>query len=242
MDTYLQETDLLNFQHPAIAALMDERGWRTLSDYEKIGATYRFVQNEIVFGYNRADDIPASEVLRDGYGQCNTKGTLLMALLRGLDVPCRFHGFTIHKRLQRGAITGVAYALAPESIIHSWVEVLYEGRWVKLEGFILDKAYLRSLQTKFPGVGAFCGYGAATPNLKNPPVEWRGEDTYIQADGINHDYGVFSDPDAFYREHGSNLSGVKILLYKYLIRHWMNTNVEKVRRSGEGRTLEKSWS
>jgi hypothetical protein len=39
--------------------------------------------------------------------------TLLMALLRAMGVPCRFHGFTINKALQRGAITGVAYRLAP---------------------------------------------------------------------------------------------------------------------------------
>ena len=233
MNNYLLETDLLNFRHPAITALIDQRGWRDLSDYEKIGAAYRFVQNEIVFGYNRADDIPASEVLRDGYGQCNTKGTLLMALLRTLNVPCRFHGFTIDKRLQRGAITGIAYRLAPTSIIHSWVEVLYEGCWVNLEGFILDKVYLRSLQTKFPNVGAFCGYGAATPDLNNPPIDWHGEDTYIQAEGIDHDYGVFDDPDTFYREHGGNLGGFKAFLYQNFVRHWMNANVENIRRLEE---------
>lgn len=40
------------------------------------------VRDDIVFGYNIDDEIPASKVLADGYGQCNTKGTLFMALLR----------------------------------------------------------------------------------------------------------------------------------------------------------------
>lgn len=79
------------------------------------------MRDEIAFGYNTQDDLPASRVLADGIGQCNTKGTLLMALLRAMDVPCRFHGFTIDKALQKGAITGLAYWLAPRNIIHSWV-------------------------------------------------------------------------------------------------------------------------
>ncbi|MFT5529960.1 MAG: transglutaminase-like putative cysteine protease, partial [Alteromonadaceae bacterium] len=45
------------------------------------------------------DDISASDVLADGYGQCNTKGNLLMALLRGLGIQCRFQGFTIDQQL-----------------------------------------------------------------------------------------------------------------------------------------------
>ncbi len=44
------------------------------SEYDRIGAAYDFVRNEILFGYNRTDAIPATEVLADGYGQCNTKG------------------------------------------------------------------------------------------------------------------------------------------------------------------------
>ena len=43
------------------------------------------------------------KVLADGYGQCNTKGTLFMALLRACNIPCRVHGFTIDKKIaERG--------------------------------------------------------------------------------------------------------------------------------------------
>jgi transglutaminase-like putative cysteine protease len=144
----------------------------------------------------------------DGIGQCNTKGTLLMALLRGSGHPCRVHGFTIDKALQKGAVTGIAYRLAPRSIVHSWVEIRFAGRWVNLEGFILDKPYLQQLQQRFAGQrGAFCGFGAATPDLQNPPVDWQGADTYIQKDGIDRDFGVFDSPDEFYARHGANLSG-----------------------------------
>ena len=237
----LQPTRLLDFTHPAFDALVvgvpDPRfgqhvaavvhpreGTRpTLADLDA------FVRNEIAFGYNAGDELPASAVLADGIGQCNTKGTLLMALLRAVGIACRFHGFTIDKPLQKGAITGLAYVLAPRRIIHSWVEVAFEGRWVNLEGFILDAPYLTSLQRRFPVRQRFCGYGAATPDLSAPGVEWRGQDTYIQKDGIADDFGVFDSPDEFYARHGSNLSGLKRWLFTQVIRHRMNAQVRRIR-------------
>jgi transglutaminase-like putative cysteine protease len=231
MHSRLTATPLLDLHHPAIEALVARRGWRTLSPYDRIGAVYDFVRNEVAFGYNEGDELPASRVLADGIGQCNTKSTLLMALLRGVGIPCLFHGFTIDKPLQKGAITGLAYLLAPQRIIHSWVEVSLEGRWIALEGFILDAPYLASLQRRFPVARRFCGYGAATPDLSAPGVEWRGEDTYIQQEGIADDFGVFDSPDAFYARHGSNLSGLKRWLYERVIRHAMNRNVARVRAS-----------
>ncbi|MDZ7590845.1 MAG: transglutaminase family protein [Rubrivivax sp.] len=173
----LAATPLLDLHHTDIEALVGRSGWRALRPYDRIGAVYDFVRNDIAFGYNEGDELPASQVLADGIGQCNTKSTLLMALLRAVGIPCRFHGFTIDKPLQKGAITGLAYWLAPQRIIHSWVEVSLDGRWVALEGFILDAPYLASLQRRFPQARRFCGYGTATPNLRAPGVEWRGEDT-----------------------------------------------------------------
>jgi hypothetical protein len=231
VERYLKETPLLDFSHPSLTELVRSRVWATLPEYERIARIYDFVQNEIAFGYNEADDIPASQVYSDGYGQCNTKGTLLMALLRNCGVPCRFHGFTIDKKLQKGAISGLAYNLAPRNIIHSWVEVWFENKWLNLEGFILDRPYLKSVQARFSTVeGAFCGFAVATQSLKNAPIEWNGGDTYIQKDGINHDYGIFDAPDDFYDKHGVNLRGIKRLLFRHIVRKWMNNNVSRIRR------------
>ena len=60
---------------------------------------------------------------------------------------------------------------------------------------------------------------------------WRGQDTYIQKEGIADDFGVFDSPDAFYARHGSNLSGLKRWLYRRVIRHAMNRNVARIRES-----------
>lgn len=232
MIKHIEETPLLDFSHPSLVDLVHVRGWASLAPYEAIGAIYDFVRNEVPFGYNASDDLRASAVLRDGYGQCNTKGTLMMALLRSVGIPCRFHGFTIDKMLQRGAIPEVAYRLAPQSIIHSWVEVLHGDRWINLEGFILDADYLDGVRCLFPETrGAFCGYAIGTTDIESPPVEWTGTDTYIQKTGINHDFGIFESPDAFYEQHGANLSGFRRVLFVRVVRHLMNAKIGRIRRS-----------
>ena len=226
-----EPTELLDFKSPQIQQLIVERRWQALPEFERIGAIYDFVRNEIKFGYNQSDSLPASQVLADGFGQCNTKGILLMALLRANQIACRFHGFTIDKRLQKGAITGWAYVLAPASIIHSWVEIWFDGRWVNLEGFILDESYLIALQKTFPAAKEFCGFGAAVTDLRDPPVQWKGTDTYIQKEGINADFGIFNSPDDLYRKHGTNLSGAKKWVFETVVRAQMNGNVERIRLS-----------
>lgn len=232
-DSDLLATAIANFNSEPIQRLITQRGWRALSAYERIGAAYDFVRNEVAFGYNRADDLTATDVLADGYGQCNTKGNLLIAMLRGLGIPSRFHGFTIHKGLQRGAIPWWLYRLAPRRILHSWVEVWHDGGWIPLEGFILDADYLRALQRRFATAqGPFCGYGAATSNLQRPDVDWEGRATYIQKDGIVDDFGLFDSPDAFYAKHGTNLRGLRRLMYVWLARHAMNRVVARIRRGG----------
>lgn len=229
-ERYLQATPLLDIGDPRITRLVDRQGWRRLPEADRIGAVYDFVRERIPFGYNTSDDLTASAVLTDGYGQCNTKTTLLMALLRASGVGCRLHGATIDKGLQHGVMVAPLYWFAPRSIIHTWAEIFTAGRWAGLEGVILDDGYLEGVRA-WTGqrAGPFLGYGVGTPDMQNPPVDWRGTDTRIQATGIDHDLGVFDDPDAFYREHGVNASGLRGWLYRTVMRTAMNRRVRAIR-------------
>ena len=207
MHDYLTETKMLDYSNENIKQLIRERKWSDMAEFERLKAIYTFVRDEILFGYNVDDSVPASRVLRDGYGQCNTKGTLFMALLRACDIPCRVHGFTIDKKLQKGAMTGIVYRNAPQNVFHSWVEVYFENRWYELEAFILDMGYLKKLQAKYSEcTGAFCGFGVAVK-----------------------DFGVYDSPDELLKEHHQEMSRVKAFLYRNWGRHMMNRNVRKIR-------------
>lgn len=230
---YLKETKMLDYSSKSIQLLIENRGWKNLPETERVKAIYNFVKDEILFGYNVDDSVKASRVLKDGYGQCNTKGTLLMALLRACGVPCRIHGFTIDKALKKGAMTGIVYKSAPKEIFHSYVEVCVCGVWYNLEGFILDKKYLSALQKIFKpnNDGSFIGYGVATENFINPPVEFNCCDTYIQKEGIVRDLGVYDDPDSLLREHGQTMNLLKKCVYRLIGRRLMNINVNKIRKT-----------
>ena len=230
---YLRKTKILDFDSPKIQDLVKQRNWNKLTDSKKIEYIYNYVRDEVKFGYNNEDSISASQVLKDGYGQCNTKANLFMTLLRAVGIPNRMHGFTIHKSLQKGAVTGVWYKLSPKNILHSWVEVYLDGEWFNLEGLILDKPYLTALQKKFSNCKTtFCGYGAYTDDFQKPQVDWNKNHTYIQEKGINQDFGLFNTPDEFYKKHQQKMSPFKKWIYQNYVRHLMNKNVERIRKKG----------
>ncbi len=231
MKKHLEETVMLNFSHKRLQQLVERNGWRAMDPTQQVGAIYNFVQNKIVFGYNKSDAIAASQVLEDGYGQCNTKTTLLMALFRAVGLPCRLHGSTIKKALQKGAIQGLWYQLAPAEIVHCWTEVYVDGAWYGLEGVILDRQYLQEVQKKFQHCGpTFCGFGVFTNNLQNPPIEWDKNDTFIQNKGVHQDFGIFDNPDQFFARHRQKLNFIRRVLFKYWIRFRMNNNVDRIRK------------
>lgn len=230
MREYLQATPMLNYDCKEIMQLIQNRKWKDKEEYQKILEIYNFVRDDIKFGYNVDDNISASEVLNVGYGQCNTKATLFIALLRAVGIPCRIHGFTINKKLQKGAMTGVIYIAAPENLVHSWVEIFFEGKWFNLEGVILDAWYLSKLQERFSDCsGGFCGYGVATEDFKKPIIDWNKNDTYIQKKEISRDLGIFNTPDEFFTMHSQELSRVKKWLFRNFGRKLMNRNITKIR-------------
>jgi Transglutaminase-like superfamily len=232
MNNYLKETAILDFSNISIQKLIAEKKWLEKDIVDSVKSIYNYVRDDIKFGYNVSDDIKASQVLKDGHGQCNTKATLLMALLRATNVPNRIHGFTIDKALQKGAITGLGYLLAPKNILHSWVEILINDKWYFLEGVILDKEYLTKLQKKNADCKTtFCGFGVYTDKFQNPEIEWHLNNTFIQDKGINQDFGLFDTPDDFYLKHKQELNMFKKFVFLKFVRHQMNRNIANIRNN-----------
>lgn len=231
-EKYLEETQMVNYRADSIQKLVEKRGWKELDEFERIGAVYDFVRNEIHFGYNTSDLLNAEEVLRDGYGQCNTKSTLLMALLRALDIPCRLHGSEVSKDFQEGATSGLIAKLAPETVAHTWVEVLYKDQWIALEGVITDEAYVQGVKSKCPDENwDFKGYAISVPSLNDLNLDWNGADLFVQNTSVVEDYGVYESPDAFFKEHRQTWNKLKDFAYIHYGRKVMNKNVARIRES-----------
>ena len=227
---FTRKTRMLDYDADNIRKLIENRKWKELDEYKRIGAIYDFVRNEILFGYNRSDTLTAEEILTDGYGQCNTKATLLMTLFRATGISCRLHGSEVSKSFQRGATSGIISILAPATIVHTWVEVLYNDKWIALEGVITDEAYLKSVKEKYSDIsGSFARYAISVPELKNLDLNWKGSDTFVQNESVVKDYGVFDDPDSFFEKHPQTWSKPKNFAYVHFGRKVMNRNVAKIR-------------
>lgn len=227
---YISETKMLNFNDKSLQELIQTRKWLNLDMYNRIKAIYEFVQNEILFGYNKSDTLSASQVLNDGYGQCNTKATLLIALLRACNVPSRIHGFEVSKDFQKGATNSLISILAPDTILHTWAEVYYNDEWLALEGVITDKKYFDSVKKTYINIeNKFEYYAIATNDFKNISIDWNGNSTYVQSTAIVKDLGTYPSPDIFFEEYSQHWSKLKDLMYVIIARKIMNYNVSKMR-------------
>lgn len=234
MEKYLKETAMLDYKSQKIANLIDGQKWRDLDEYSKIGAIYDYVQNSILLGYNKYDNLTATQVMSDGIGQCNTKATLVMALLRAVGVPCRLHGTRVTKTFQRSLMPKIMAALAPPSIVHTWAEVYYNGKWLSLEGVITDKMYISGLQKMFPNYkGRFFDYAVAVKDFDNLQIDWKGENTAVQHQAVIENLGVFDSPDEFYKTHKQNYRGLKKFMYENIGRKLMTKKAAKIRPSGK---------
>jgi len=131
-------------------------------------------------------------------------------------------------------MTGFVYRKAPKNIFHSWVEVYLENQWYELEAFIIDKQYLNNLQAMYSSCkGAFCGYGVAVTDFRNPIIDFDRNNTYIQSEGINNDFGIYASPDELLKMHHQQMSKLKAFIYRHIGRHFMNYNVKKIRNNAD---------
>ena len=69
VNTYLQETKMLDFSNPNIQKLIEIKRWKEQNKFDCLKSIYNFVRDDVKFGYNVDDNIPASKVLKDRYGQ-----------------------------------------------------------------------------------------------------------------------------------------------------------------------------
>lgn len=233
MEKYLKNTATLDYKSQQISDLIIAQKWNDMDEYAKIGAIYDYVQNNILLGYNKYDDLTATQVLSDGIGQCNTKAILIMALLRAVGVPCRLHGTRVTKVFQRSLMPKIMAKLAPPLIVHTWAEVYHNGEWLSLEGVITDKKYISGLQKMFPDYkGKFFDYAIAVQDFNNLQIDWKGENTTVQQQAVIEDLGVFDTPDEFFNIYKQEYRGLKKFAYENFGRKIMTKKVAKIRSYG----------
>jgi len=173
MEQYLRPCGLIDSNHPSVIKQSKELTQTSPSEVEKAVSIYKFVRDNILFGFSpEFDNLPASKVLSDGVGFCNPKSTLFTALLRAAGIPARQHMVSINMNVLKG--------LGPPTNVygdHAITEVWLNGSWVKVDSYTVDSALFTAGQAKLAEEGGTMGFGVH----KDGRNSWDGaSDSFVQ--------------------------------------------------------------
>lgn len=109
---------LVDYGHPLVRETVARLTRGEVSLRGKLEKLFYYVRDEIRFGFPKNGDlVKASDTIRLGMGQCNTKGVLFFSLCKAAGIPARIHFSLIKKEIQRGLFTGIGYALMPSLLV-----------------------------------------------------------------------------------------------------------------------------
>ncbi|MDP4083291.1 MAG: transglutaminase family protein [Bacillota bacterium] len=110
LEDYLEETDVINFNHPIVSKKVGEIKQVGKTKQEQAQLAFDFARDEIQHSFDKESTkitISASDALEHKEGICFAKAHLLAALLRGLGIPTGF----CYQRVTRKGTAESGYAL-----------------------------------------------------------------------------------------------------------------------------------
>lgn len=195
---WLRETTQLNFTTSKLRILAIQLTQLCSEDKSKALAIHKHLKS-LPFGCV-ADfmNVKASDVMQLGYGDCHTKGVLMVALLRAVRIPARLRFVTLPTQFLNGLIdTGT------QTMVHAITEVFLADAWCQTDAYVVDHAYETAARSLLRVEGRILGYGLHAMGDK----EWSGTDPahaqYTQADPDSLpiiDWGVTHDLAHFYND------------------------------------------
>jgi transglutaminase-like putative cysteine protease len=136
---YLHKSVYCDFDHPTVAALAKELATGETDPVSITRAAFSHIRDRIRFGFDLAQ-VKASETLAKGYGVCWNKSLLLVAILRGNNIPARMAYNPVKREFMRPAM-GEACQTLTETINHCFTQVHLNGGWIALDATLDTATY-----------------------------------------------------------------------------------------------------
>jgi hypothetical protein len=195
---WLINTPLLHIEHPKIRLLAMRLTQLQQGERKKALACFDYVRALPFACLPDGNSVSSLTVLRRGRGDCHTKSTLLVALLRAIGIPSRLRFLTLRADFLRGVID-----LGNLPIEHCCVEVLLDDRWVAVDSHVMDPLLARAAQAMLIKERSDLGYGMHRLGA----TDWDGMHQafapFVATDPSSlpvHDWGPFDDPYQFYSQ------------------------------------------
>ena len=140
------------------------------------------VRDRVKFGFTPYFDAASPDVtLRLGVGHCNPQAALMVDLFRAAGFEARFQPVTISNDVLRGV------ALTPRLLSHVFTEVKINGRWCRLDSYIVDPPLREAAVGQLRAEGRKLGYGCHVE-----ASDW---------DGRSDAFSQIATPDLVLEEH-----------------------------------------
>jgi hypothetical protein len=174
-------------------------------------ALHDYVREHVKFGFNKYFDAgEPDDILACGFGHCNPKSRLLVALFRAAGLESCQHFVVLPKRILQGALPASRYWVIPPELSHSYVEVRVEGTWYAIDSHIVDTPLLEDAQARLVAEGGILGYGVRADSTN----VWDGRsDAFSQYDPSLRieDHGRIDDLEAYFhsRHYRNRILGLR---------------------------------
>ena len=166
------------------------------TDVQKAVQVHDFVKS-LPFGCVAGfDHVSASAVLKLGRGDCHTKGTLFVALLRSAGVPARLRFVSLPAAFLWGIVD-----LGNSAITHAVGEVYLQGHWVQTDTYVTDSMLEAHAAMSLRQQHRVLGYGIHAEASRFWDGHQDAHGQYHSADAASlpvNDWGVSHDPEHFY--------------------------------------------
>lgn len=171
---------------------------QTTTAREYAVALHHYVRDRVKFGFNKYFDAsPPSYTLSFGFGHCNPKTQLMVAMFRAAGFEAWQHFVVIPRDILQGVIPPSRYWMIPAQLSHSYCEVLVEDTWCSIDSYIVDTPLLQGSLARLSSEGRSLGYGVRTGSVNT----WDGHsDAFSQFAHtmLVEDHGRVDDPETYY--------------------------------------------
>jgi len=164
------------------------------SERDKALAIYNFVKRIPFARPFKLRMHTARQVLDAGEADAPDKATLLVALMRLAGIPARLHYVEMRGEVLRGLTSSMP--TASRALVQMWLG----GRWVSVDTYIFDGAYMAAARQRLKENGWEWGYGIH----RNGQSVWNGaDDAFVGGKPTREDpmvvreLGLFHDPQHF---------------------------------------------
>ena len=193
---WLSSTALLDLDDPKLRILAMSLTQLADTNTQKVLAIHGYIKG-LPFGCAASfDHMSAGDVLRSGHGDCHTKGTLFVALMRCVGLPARLRFVTLPSAFLRGIIS-----IPQLSVIHAIGEVYHNERWIQTDAYVADAVLETSAAMLLAKEGLNLGYGIHLHGARQWDAFHDAHGQSISSDASSmplQDWGVAHDPEQFY--------------------------------------------